>query len=154
MSRATALINRVNAILNKFGPMDRTVYKRTISYTGTNDTLIGRYSGPPTYTDVVLNPQPYFERVGRIHLPGGKAMSMDMVAGGQQLLADDYEFVISPTAMALTELENPNIVLMLVNGSGAQEQLRLLDVERHAMQGIDVVYVAHYRSLNRPVGGQ
>lgn len=150
MSRATSLIARLNSVLNKVGPMDRTVYKRTITQQGTVNALLGRYSASPTTVDTKLNPQPYYERIGRQHIPGGHAESMDMLSNGLQLLADDYQFILSPTAVSLAELDTPNTILVLKDAQGNAEEFRLLDTESASMNGLDVVFVAYYRSLDRP----
>lgn len=150
MSKATSLIGKLDSILNKFGPFDRIVYKRVITASGVVDSLIGRYSGSETHVDTVLDPQPYYERIGRQHIPGGHAQSMDILVGSKQLLADDYEFIISPTSMSLADLQDSNTLLVLKNDSGDEEELRLMDVEKNSLQGERVLYTAYYRSQGRP----
>lgn len=147
MSRAQGLINKVNSVLTRFAPPQRTAYKRTIVHTGNEQ--IGRDT--QTVTDVLLSPQPYFHRIGREHVPGGHARAETLVDGsGSALLADDYQFLISPTAMSLADLENPDVQIVLKDSSGNTEVLRFLDQEPAQMQDTDILYTAYMRSVKRP----
>lgn len=148
MSRATSLIAKVNAVLRKTGPMLRLAYKRTYVTTG-GDALIGQ-PGSVVPTDVLMDPQPFYSRLGREHLPGGH-MQFDTTVdtAGRAVLADEYVCIISPTAMSLAELQNNNITLVFKAGAD-EEIFTITDFESPAMNGQDVVYVVYLRSRKVP----
>jgi hypothetical protein len=147
MSRADSLIAKVNSSLRKVSPPDRTAYKRVLARTG--DSLIGRTVA--THTDTLLDPQPYFHRVGREHLPGGHALSETVIDGSNKtVIADDWEFVLSPTAISLQDLQNKDVVIVLKDAAGSEEPFRYLDHEAGGISGTDVVFTVYMRSLKRP----
>lgn len=148
---AASITARLDAVLNKFAPPNRTAYKRLITRVG-GDPLTGIDVHTTVY-DTLMVPQPYYSRTGRERLPGNHAVGEDFVASsGAQILADDYLFVISPTAMALDELQNPNLLIALKDGAGGEETLRLLDYEPASMSGQDAAYVCYMRSTKHAPG--
>jgi hypothetical protein len=150
MSQASSLLNTVNAILRKNAPMDRTAYKRLKSASSATEDLLGRYSSTPTFTDTLLDPQPYYGRVSRESISGGSAESHTLNTGSSLIEADDYEFILSPSAISKLELVNPNMTLVLENELNQKEEFRFLDVVPSGVNGADVLFVAYFRSLNRP----
>jgi hypothetical protein len=149
MGRATGLIAKVNAVLKKFTPFERTVYKRAITRTG-GDSLTGR-KGTVAYVDTVFSPQPAYTRLGRERVPGHQANFENVLtASGVQLTADDYEFLFSPDVLALSDLQNPDIAVVLKDAVGNSETLKYLDHEAPALNGTVVAYVVFMRSTKRP----
>jgi hypothetical protein len=146
MSRASGLIKKADALLKRFAPPERTLYKRVVSMTG--NELIGRTTA--TYADTLMKPQPYFHRIGRQHIPGGHAHAEDVVtASGRNLLADDYEFLISPNALSLADIQNPAVEIVAKDASGNVEVFRILDPDPIQMSGTDILYIVFARSVKR-----
>jgi len=149
MGRASGLIAKVNAILKKFTPFERTVYKRVVARTG-GDSLTGR-KGTVTYTDTLFAPQPAYTRLGRERVPGHQANFENILtAAGKQLTADDYEFIFSPDAVSLVDLQNPDVAVLLKDATGNSETLKYLDHEAPAVNGTVVTYIVFMRSTKRP----
>lgn len=149
---ASSLINKVNSILTSTDAIDRTVYGRITSDPdpSTNDVLTGRYSSGPVVVDTLLSPQPFYQRIGRQHVPGGHAEAVEMLVGSADILADDYMFLFSSSSVTRAQLENPDFSIVLYDSNGDKEQLRMLDPTPIAYQGTDVVYECYFRSVVRP----
>lgn len=148
---AASITAKLDAALRKFAPPNRQAYKRLVTRVG-GDPLIGLDVSTTVY-DTLMDPQPYYTRTGREHLPGDHAQSEDFIASnGAQILADDYIFIVSPTAMALDELQNPSVLVVLKDAAGGEEILRLLDVEPGALAGQDAAYTCYMRSTKRAPG--
>jgi hypothetical protein len=148
MGRAASILNKVNNTLKKFTPLERTVYKRTIVRTGGNE-LLGR-QGSTTITDTILDPQPYYEPIGRRPVSGGRARVEVLGTASQQMTADDYQFTCSPTALSMTELKSRDIQLVLKDSSGNSEVLQVMDFEPIALENTVVVITIYARTVNRP----
>jgi hypothetical protein len=148
MGRADAILTRVNTVMRKFAPLERTVYKRTITRTGGN-SLIGR-PGAVAVSDVLFDPQPVVSMIGRDSVSGGHTKVEHILnPGGTQSTADEYKILFSANAYSRTELANKDILIVLKDASGNEEVLIILDVEPISMNGTDIVYTVYARSTKR-----
>lgn len=152
MSRATSIINRLNQVLNRVatpGQDTRKAYKRVFSRTG-GDDLIG-VVGTVSKTDTLLAPQPVFQRVTRMMF-GTQAKSQEVldVAKSEKRTANEWEFIFSPTAVSISDLQNENLVFVLKDTNGDEEVLDVIDYEPIGAFGADLVYAAYLRSIQRP----
>jgi hypothetical protein len=149
MGRADAILARVNTVMRKVAPLERTVYKRTITRTGGN-SLIGR-PGAIVVSDVAFDPQPVATMIGRESVSGGHTNVEHILQGsGSQGTADEYRILFSANAYSRTELANKDILIVLKDASGNEEVLIILDVEPIGMNGTDIVYTVFARSTKRP----
>jgi len=148
--RGASLVKKLDAVLKKTAPFEYTVYKRVVTRTG-GDSLTGR-KGTVNYTDTVLSPQPFYQRMGREPSTGPKAFAEAILtSGGKNVVADDYVFLFSPSAITKAELKNQDVVLILKDSSSVeQDTLRLLDWQTATLTGTDVLYVVYARSTKRP----
>jgi hypothetical protein len=147
MPNPTALVTKINNILNKFTPFARTVYKRIVSKTG--DDLIGRATA--TFVDTQFTPQPIYNQIGREKLSGGHdTVQQITTASGVELTADDYEFLFSPTALVTADLTNPNMQIVLKDSLGATEVLSIMDTSTVELSGKVVIVNVFARSIKRP----
>lgn len=145
---AAGIIRKLDNSLRKVTPLGRIAYKRIITRTG-GDQLIGR-PGTVTYTDTKLDPQPYYNRIGREHVPGGHTNAQTVVdSSGQANITDDWEFLLSPTAISESDLKNNDMLLVLKDSNG-EETFRLLDYESPSGFGQDLAYIGYFRSIKRP----
>jgi hypothetical protein len=143
----SSMIAKVNRVMNRFTPIDRTVYLRTVTRTG--DTLIGR-AATTSYVDVVISPQPIFSQLGRERLSGGRdTFQLIKTASGKILTADDWEFLFSSDAMPLSTIQNPNVLLVLKNTLGVSEVFDILDFESTGFSGTDILLAVYCRSVKR-----
>jgi hypothetical protein len=148
MGRADAILARVNTVMRKVAPLERTVYKRTITRTGGN-SLIGR-PGAVVVSDVLFDPQPVATMIGRESVSGGHTTVEHILQGsGSQGTADEYRILFSANAYSRTELANKDILIVLKDASGNEEVLIILDVEPIGMNGTDIVYTVYARSTKR-----
>lgn len=148
MGRADAILTRVNTVMRKFAPLERTAYKRTITRTGGN-SLIGR-PGAVVTSDVLFDPQPVVTMIGRESVSGGHTTVEHILKGsGSQGTADEYRLLFSANSYSRTELANKDILIVLKDASGNEEVLIILDVEPIGMNGTDVVYTVYARSTKR-----
>jgi hypothetical protein len=148
MGRETALKARVNSVLRRFTPFDRTVYKRLITRTGGND-LLGR-PGTTTHTDTVFDPQPVYAHMGRASISGGKdKIESILSASGLHMTADDFSFLFSPDAYSVDELQNKDIVIVLKTATGAEEVFNILDSEPTSMNGVVIALTVYARPVKR-----
>jgi hypothetical protein len=167
MGSAKSLIKKVSAVLNKVGPPDKLVYLRVTTRTGA-DPLKG-YPGTVTVADTLLSPQPYYTPLGRERVPGGHTKVEDAVIGtGKIATLDDWLFYISPDALSLSQLSDPDFVLVkkvpgdpatfgttpfgsgTETSSASQEEIfRLMDVDPAMIYGADVLYSCYMRSTTR-----
>lgn len=148
MSRATAIINKMNATLTKVAPQAKLVYLRTITRSA-GDALIGRGQAL-TVVDTLLDPQPYYSSLGRERVPGGIAHFEQVEnASGSASVADDYRILMSVTCVPLATFSSPDNVLVFRDATG-DEVLRFLDAEPYVLNGIEIGYTAYFRSVKRP----
>lgn len=147
MGRADGVLTRINAALRKVSPLDRTVYKRTVTRTG-GDVLIGRPAAI-TYSDTLLSPQPLYQRLGR-NVVGDRVPAQEVLANTKEQIANDYELLISPTAMALADLQNPDVLLVFKDAAGNEESFRITDREPVSMNGVILMFLTYVRSTKRP----
>jgi len=145
-SRALSIRRRLDTVLKKFGPGDRTVYKRTVTV-GSGDALIGRATS--TTADTLLDPQPTYTRLARYDVgPGSRS---EMVAqGSKQEAANMYAFLCSPTAMSLAELDAGTSYLVLVDAANGKEIFEITDYDPVAMGGVDIMFMVYAKSISRP----
>jgi hypothetical protein len=142
-----SMIAKVNKVMNRFTPIDRSAYLRTVTRAG--DTLIGRTT-TTTYVDVLINPQPIFMQLGRERLSGGRDnFEQIKTASGKMLTADDWEFLFSSTAMPLSTIQNTNVLIVLKDTSGITEVFDILDFESTGFSGADVLLSVYCRSVKR-----
>lgn len=167
MGSAKSLIKKVTAILNKVGPPDKLVYLRVT--TRVNGDPLKGYPGTVTVTDTLLNPQPYYEPLGRERVPGGHTKAEDAVVRNNSVnLLDDWVFYISPDALSLDQLSDPGFALVkkvpanpalfgaipfgsgTETGTASQEEVfRLMDIDPAMIYGADVLYSCYMRSTTR-----
>jgi hypothetical protein len=148
MSRATAIKTKVDTVLRKYMPPDRTTYKRIVTRTGGND-LIGR-PGSVTTSDTIFDPQPYYQQIGRRPVSGGRARVETMSTGSGQRTVDDYKFTFSASAISVADLQGANIQLVLKDSSGNSEVLNILDFDPIAMNNTVIAITVYARSTDRP----
>ena len=145
MGLAENLQATVKSILNKYAPADRQVYKRTITRVGL-DALIGR-SSVVSVSDELLDPQPYHYMIdissaGRFTFEGTLGPSKIVNIG-------DYVFIISVEALTKEEIQDPDLLLVLVDGDGNEESFRLLEYENPSVNNTEVLYIGYFRSIKR-----
>jgi hypothetical protein len=147
VSRATALISKLNAALNRVGPPERTVYKRVITRTG-GDSLIGR-PGSVSTADTILSPQPLYQRLGRF-VVGDSAASQELLSNGKERVADDYQVIFSSTAVTQADLNNKDLQFVFKDAAGNSEVFRVTDFEPVGMNGVQLMFITYLRSTQRP----
>lgn len=148
MSRAQGILAKVDSVLRKFAPLERTAYKRTITRTGGN-SLLGR-PGAVAVSDVAFDPQPIVTMIGRESVSGGHTQVEHILKStGSQSTADEYRILFSANSYSRTELENKDILIVLKDASGNEEVLIILDVEPISMNGTDISYTVYARSTKR-----
>jgi hypothetical protein len=143
MSKADAVIRKLNSALARVGPYSRTVYKRIVTSSGgTVDDLTGRtYGGATTvYTDTAFSPQPTFNPVS-----GGD----EILNTSRVVMADDYHFLFSPTTLSTADLAGKNLQIVLKDSSGNVEVLRVIQYKPFSLNGIDVALSVYARSQAR-----
>lgn len=147
MSRAEALISRIDTVLNKFAPLTRTCYKRIVTRTGGND-LLGR-PGTITTSDTIFSPQPSISMTGREPVSGGRdKVKAIMVTSGQRT-ADDYQLLFSTSALTVSQVQGKDVLLVLKDATGAEEVLEIMDVEPLGMENTIVALIVMARSIKR-----
>jgi hypothetical protein len=138
MSRATALISKLDGVLKKYNLTDRTVYKRTVTRSG-GDTVTGK--GVVTVnTDVVLSPQPAVRQLSQMDMYTG-------VAAMAQI--GDSVCTVSPTAVTRTELLNKNLLFVFKDASDNEEECFIVGFIPSALNGVDVAFDVVVRSKKR-----
>lgn len=151
MSRADAIRKRLDGALNRTvgqGPLgNRTAYKRFVTRTG-GDSLIGR-PGSVTNTDTMLKPQPTYSRLSR-YVVGKTSGAAELIGGQGAEVAEQLAILISPTAMTLAELQNPDLLIVFKDPSGNETVFKLDDLEPTSFQGQDVAYLAYIKNVKRP----
>jgi len=144
MSRASALASRVAAILKRVAPPDRKVYRRTVIRTG-GDDLIGR-PGSVAVSDSLLDPQPYYARSGR--QIGGDDTEVYRT-GAEMSVGEGYDLIVATKALSLSDLQNPNVLLVMKDAAGTVEVYRITDWEPLGFSGEPVLYLVSIRSTKR-----
>ena len=143
MSRASGVLKRVDAALNKVTPINRQVYKRITQFTG--DSLIGRVTSDTT--DILLVPQPAITQIGRQHLSGARdAVETVINSSGTRLVKDDYTMIVSGDAITEAELQNNNLSFVFKTVDG-EEVLFVMDYSPLEFQGLVIVYEVFVRSV-------
>lgn len=137
MNKAAYIIKRVDNAFKRIGGMSKTVLLRTVTMTG-GFPSIGR-PGTRTSTDKTPNPQPVYRQLGN-HI------AMELSTAGKQYSANDYRIIFSPNAVKVTDLEDTNVCIILRDALGAEEILRIINVNSQSFQGQDVVIEVIARS--------
>jgi hypothetical protein len=146
MSRATAIIKRLDKTLTRFAPPDRTVYYRTVTRIG-GDDLIGR-PGTATTVDTLLMPQPYFNRPERHEV--SKFHSPMILQNNKVELRVDYIMLVSPTALSEVQLRATDAYIVFKNPTGVLvEQFVILDVGGMGLSNTDIFYEVALKSMSR-----
>lgn len=150
MTQASKIISALNSVLNQVTPVGRTVYVRIYTMSG-GDPLTGQ-GQTPAFTETKLNPQPYFSRLGHVRTPGMQhIISKEMVDNqGKAFVADSWQFIVSPSALPVTDLENPDMVLVLKDAQGNEEEMSLIDYNPVSGFGEDLLYTCYMKSIERP----
>jgi hypothetical protein len=136
MATAASVVKKIDRVLNRVGPQRRSVYKRTVTRTG-GDALIGRQTTTTT-TDTLLSPQPVY----------GAQPTQEIVRTGVSQNVGDYTMLISPTAMSLSEIQNPDVFLVLKDAAGKEEKLRITGYVTQDFKGSSVAYQVSARSVS------
>jgi|SRR6185437_12878549 len=147
MSQVAAISKRIDAVLRKYAPLDRTVYKRVVTASG-GDALIGR-AQTFTNVDTLLDPQPMFERLTRYPV-GPQAKGELIVETGGSEVGNSYALYFSVTAISTDELKNPNLLIVFEDSAGDKEVFRVTDYDPTGIQGQDLMYTAYIQSTERP----
>ena len=145
-SRALSIRRRLDTVLKKFGPGDRTVYKRTVT-AGSGDALIGRATS--TTVDTLCDPQPTYTRLARYDVGPGSRSEMT-AQGSKQEVANMYSFLCSPTAISMAELVAGSTYLLLVDSTNDKEIFEITDYDPVAMGGVDIMFMVYAKSVSRP----
>lgn len=145
---AAGIVTKLNAALLKVNATEFLIYKRVVTIAG-GDALIGR-PGSVTNVDTLLSPPPIYSRFGResqgYKTPG---IADDISAGGKSGEQNDYEMLVSPTAMSATDLNNPNVLVVFETTSGYAEVFRITDYVSQAYQGSVVTFTVYLKSTSR-----
>lgn len=117
----------------------RVAYKRIITTSG-GDSLLG-ISGTTTHTDTQLTPQPVFTQLGD--------RASVLSAGNLVLAATDFEFTVSSSALAISDVETPNMTIVLKGPGSVVEEFRILGYNPAMLQGNYIAYTLYARSKSR-----
>jgi hypothetical protein len=145
MSRVQSILKRLDKVLTKFAPTDRTVYSRAVTRTG-GDDAIGR-PGVVTNTDIILSPQPMWNRPTRRGIE--YLHNALVIENGVARTAVDYIMLISPDALTQDQLQDPNTFIVMKDAAGVTEVFLILDVQATGFAGTDVVFEVALRSMTR-----
>lgn len=144
---AAALIKKQDAILKKYGAPSGRVYKRLVTVTG-GDSLIGR-PGSVSHTDTELTPQPTYRRAGRSTITGDRISQKTIQVNGRVLTADQAVFIVSPTAITVADLQNPNLQFVIKTGNYTEVfQLDDYDAATFGPDGVIVQFIVFARSTS------
>jgi hypothetical protein len=146
MSRATAVITRLDNALNKVNPVSCQIYKRTSTSVG-GDQLLG-VAGTVTNTDVLIVPPPLYTRLGRNFVGAGSVA--EMVDTGSKLeMENDYAVTFSPSSLNAAEATDEKLLIVFKYTNGEENAYRITDFDTVPFQGIDVIIIAYIRSISR-----
>lgn len=126
---------RINNIAQRFGPGERTVYKRIVTITGGNQA-IGR-PGSVSNADTQLSPQPFY-----VQLKEEVVLTASIKAQ-----PGDYRLTVSADAMTLADLQNKNLQIVLRDSSNNDEVLNLKYFRKSVVQGEIVSFTVYARSV-------
>lgn len=139
MARVASLIAKVDRAMKSLNVTDRVVYKRLLSREG-GDPLIGRGQSV-TLSDTELDPQPIVE------VPTSD--NPLLLSGVQMNPATDYLLAISSSAITLTELKNPNVLIAFKDSSDQFEECAVVRFIPVVLEGTVVLYNVLVRSRKR-----
>lgn len=150
MTQASQVISSLNSILRQVTPVGRTVYMRVYTMGG-GDPLTGQ-GQTPFSNDTILNPQPYFSRLGHVRTPGMQHIKAQEIvdSAGREFVADAWSFIVSPSAITVNQLEDPNMTFVLKDSEGNEEEMNLIDYDPTSGFGVDLLYTCYMRSIERP----
>lgn len=146
MSLAGTLIRKVDSLLTKYATPSSTVYKRTVTRTG-GDPLTGRSTSVAT-VDVLLSPQPMYSRNMRMQIGGSDAEGI-VTNSSLMVAAQSFEMVMSPNAISLTELQNPDTLLVFKDALNNSEIYRIDDYEPFGVNSQTVGWLVYATSMSR-----
>jgi hypothetical protein len=153
MASAKGIIAKLDAALRKVNLSERTVYKRTITRGG-GDALTGRSVGAST-TDVKMDPPPAYERLQK-NAVGDSYQGIPkftLSSDGSATQSDsEYQILLSPTAISLLEVVDPDVSIVFKDAFGREEVFKITDFEPQAFQGQTVTITAYLKSVKRPAG--
>jgi hypothetical protein len=139
MGRVASLISKVDRAMRDLNVTDRVVYKRLLSREG-GDPLIGRGQSV-TLSDTQLDPQPIVE------VPTSD--NPLLLSGVVLNPATDYLLSISASAMSLSELKNPNYLVVFQNAEDDYEECTVVRYIPVVLEGTVVMYSVLVRSRKR-----
>lgn len=137
MSRATAILAKVNKVLGSLGGPYAQVYKRVVSSVG-GDPVTKRGAVVST-VDTLLNPQPVFT-------DGNGDSVVYSTSNGRAI--GDVACLVSPTALSRSDALR-NDVLLVVKDDNLEEVFSIVDVNTTSLGGTTVVLELLLRSRAR-----
>lgn len=147
MASGLGLKSKVNGILRKVTPLDRTVFKRVIARKG-GSSLTGR-KGSVAYTDTLFDPQPAYTVLTVTSFMGGRSSSMPILSGGKAITVGDFAVKFSSDAITLNDLQNTDMVLVFKDSNGLEETYEILGHTVSAYQGVTAAFTVYARSIKR-----
>lgn len=117
----------------------RLVYKRTSVATG-GDSLLG-IGVSSASSDVLLTPQPAYSQLND--------MASVLSSSNRVLEATDYQFILSGSSVAVTDLENRTMCLVFKGPGTVIEVLDIIGYDPSEYQGVNVAYTVYTRSRSR-----
>jgi len=83
----------------------------------------------------------------RRQVGGADAQDVDNSSGVR--IAQRYELTVSVNAMSMTDLENPDVLILLKDDLGNQDLYRIDDFEPIAMQGTNISWLVYITNITR-----
>lgn len=136
------IVNKLNRVLRRFGPMDRLAYKR--SYTLSGDAFTGRTTSATV--DVQFDPQPMYSVIGLTGKTAATQRSQFMLTSdGRAVRPSDYQFLFSPTALSVDDVMDKSVQIVLKDAAGNEEVFEFIDYDKPSVQGVVLVVVIYAR---------
>jgi hypothetical protein len=89
-----------------------------------------------------MDPQPIYERLDA-------ASIATVLNAGANVNIGDYQFMFSITSMTIAELQNPDLMVVLIDALGAEETFRLIEYSPASITLTDIAISAFMRSTSR-----
>lgn len=139
MANATALISKVDRLLDRLNVSDRRVFKRKITRVG-GDPLIGK-SASVTSVDTQLAPVPAVTRPS--------ANDPLAISGVAVVPVTDYLLYVSPTSLSSAEIQDKDTVLVFKDEANKEEECVIAAYQPLVLKGAVINYVVLARSKRR-----
>lgn len=151
MATLSSIQNKIDGASRKYLLETRSIYKRITNVVTVNSLLEDPQS--VDFTDVFLDPQPFYGRPERTDIGTLRAPADVLSADGTvELVNTEYILFCTPNCLSISDIQNPNLTVVFKDAQANEEIFRIIDYEPIGFQGGVAATQVLIRSFKKQTG--